>query len=159
MTPARTVRERPSSKARPAPVEVPRLLIDTNVVLDLLLDRAPWSDETARLFDAVSRSACVGYVAPHTIATAYYVIERARERRLAIARMHDLLALVQVVPLTTADCQRALTLAMKDYEDALQVVAALAVHAHCLVTRDRRDFKGCDVPTLSAGEVLATLIG
>jgi hypothetical protein len=71
----------------------------------------------------------------------------------------DLLQVVRVVPLDTADFQRALAMGLKDYEDAVQAAACLRIGAEFLVTRNARDFKGAPVDPRSAGEVLAFLAG
>ena len=62
-----------------------------------------------------------------------------------------------VVPLNDSDIHRALTLGLSDFEDAVQVAAALHVGAKFLVTRNAKDFKGALVNTRSAGEILAML--
>lgn len=155
--PARRVRERAHPQALTSTEERPRVLIDTNIVIDLLLDRAPWGQEAALLFDALYRGRCMGFVAAHAVGTVHYIVERERNRRVASASVADLLGLVDVVPLDTNDFQRALTLALKDYEDALQAVAAFKIEAHCVVTRNQRDFKGAGLRTLTAREVLAAL--
>jgi hypothetical protein len=69
----------------------------------------------------------------------------------------DLLELVDVVALGRGEFQRALSLGLADYEDAVQVAAYLTMGADVLVTRNARDFKGAPVVTRSAGEVLALL--
>jgi hypothetical protein len=85
----------------------------------------------------------------------HYIVERERGRQVAAAAIADLLSIVRVVPLDGAAFQRALTLGISDYEDALQVVAALVVDARCVVTRNARDFKSASVPVLAPAEALA----
>lgn len=69
----------------------------------------------------------------------------------------SLLQALQVVPLAAADLRRALTILITDYEDAVQIVAALAVGADFIVTRDARDFRAGPVPPRSPADVLALL--
>ncbi|HEX6049391.1 MAG TPA: PIN domain-containing protein [Gemmatimonadaceae bacterium] len=163
----RSVRERPPGGRGPtggAPgseregsADRPILLVDTNVVLDVLLARAPWDAEGALLLDAIARGRAMGYVAARTVTTIHYIVERAKNRTAAVTVVGDLLLLLDVVPLDAADFQRALALGLRDYEDAVQVAACLRVGADFLVTRNPRDFKGAPVATRSAGEVLALL--
>ena len=75
----------------------------------------------------------------------------------AITAVGDLLQLVDVVALGRADFQRALSLGLADYEDAVQAAAYLRIGADALVTRNPRDFKRAPVVTRSAGEILALL--
>ena len=134
-----------------------RLLIDTNVILDVALLRAPWAADAAALLDAVERGQAEGHVASHAITTVHYVVERARDRRTAANAVSDLLRLLSVVPLEATDFHQALVLGLADFEDAVQAVACLRIGADYLVTRNERDYKGAPVTARSAGEVLALL--
>ena len=125
--PPRTVREARPPRTGKTARRAPAVLIDTNVVLDLILDRAPWSNDAARLFTAANQRLLDAWVSAHAISTVHYIVQRERGRQVAAAAIADLLSIVRVVPLDGAAFQRALTLGLADYEDALQVVAALAV--------------------------------
>jgi predicted nucleic acid-binding protein len=134
-----------------------KLLIDTNILLDVVLERKPWVEDATALLDAIAKGQAEGYVASHTIPTVYYVVARARNRAAAATATSDLLQLLTVVPLDNAALQRALALNLKDFEDAAQAAAALEVGADCLVTRNPTDYKGAAVIPRSAGEALALL--
>lgn len=136
---------------------MPVLLIDTNVLLDVILGRTPWVDDATLVLDAISRGRARGYVAGHAITTVHYVVEREQDRTTAATAVSDLLLILDVVPLGSADFRRALALGLKDFEDAVHVAACLQVGADFLVTRNERDFKGAPVIPRSAGEVLAIL--
>jgi predicted nucleic acid-binding protein len=140
----------------PAPRR-PSLLVDINVVLDVVLERDPWVGDATALFDIVARGQIPAYIAGHTVTTVHYIIERERDRRTATTAVGDLLALFPVVPLDTADFQRALALRLRDYEDAVQAVACLRVGADFLVTRNPKDFRGAPVMLRAPGEVLALI--
>jgi predicted nucleic acid-binding protein len=133
------------------------VLIDTNVILDVILKREPWAAEGALVLDAVARGFARGFVAGHAITTLHYIVERESGRTAATTGVSDLLQLLTVVPLDGADFQRALALGLRDYEDAVQVAAALKVGVDYLVTRNARDYRGAPVAVRSPGEVLATV--
>jgi predicted nucleic acid-binding protein len=133
------------------------LLIDINVVLDVVLERAPWVGDATALFDLVARGQVPAYIAGHTVTTVHYIVERERDRRAATTAVGDLLTLFPVVPLDTADVQRALALRLRDYEDAVQAVACLRIGADFLVTRNPKDFRGAPVTLRAPGEVLALI--
>ena len=143
--------------ATPPASASPALLVDTNVVLDVILGRAPWDAEGARVLDAVARQQAHGFVAAHTITTVYYVVQRAAGRMSASTAVSDLLELLTVVPLDGADFQRALALGLRDYEDAVQVAACLKMGADYLVTRNSKDYKGAPVALRTPGELLGIL--
>jgi predicted nucleic acid-binding protein len=135
-----------------------KLLVDTNIALDVLLAREPWAAEGALLFDAIERGEAEGYLAAHAITTIRYLIERARGRQTAANSVSDLLRILSVVPLDTHDFQHALALGLADYEDAVHVVAALHIGADYVVTRNAKDYRGSTVAVRSGAEVLP-LIG
>ena len=134
-----------------------RLLIDINVVLDVLLERTEWAEEAAHLLAAAERKAVTAFVAGHTITTAYYVVGRARDRKVAATALSDLLRILEVVPVEKADFSQALVLGLSDFEDAVQTACAMKIGADYLVTRNEKDFKGAPVPILPPGAVLALL--
>jgi predicted nucleic acid-binding protein len=136
---------------------MPTLLVDTNVILDVILKRAPWAEEGVLILDAVARGAARGFVAGHAVTTVHCIVEREVGLAAANTAVSDLLQLLTVVALDGADFQRALALGLKDYEDAVQVAAYLKIGAHYLVTRNARDYRGAPVTVQSSGEVLAVI--
>lgn len=135
----------------------PRVLFDTNVLLDIVLAREPWAADAVHLLDVAANGDIEGFVAAHAVTTIHYLVQRARDARTARMAIADLLSVLQVAELGAADFQRALALGLGDYEDAVQVAACLRVGAHFLVTRNPKDFRGAPVTTRGAGEVLALL--
>jgi predicted nucleic acid-binding protein len=134
-----------------------RLLIDTNVILDVALAREPWARDGAVVLEAIGRGLADGFVAAHAVSTVHYIVEKQRDRATASTAIGDLLSLLAVAPLGTADFHRALTIGLRDFEDAIQVAAALAVDATFLVTRNERDFKGAPVACRTPGEIVGLL--
>jgi predicted nucleic acid-binding protein len=134
-----------------------KLLIDTNVVLDLLLKREPWAGEAARLFAAVESGRAVGYVAAHTVTTVHYLLGRSRDRTVASMGVSDLLRIVDVVPVERADLLQALALGFDDFEDGVQAICALKVEVDAVVTRDSSGFDAVSLAAAPPGVILAQL--
>lgn len=135
----------------------PTLLVDTNVILDVILERAPWAEEGVLILDAVVRGAARGFVAGHAVTTLHSIVAREVGMASANTAMSDLLQLLTGVALDGADFQRALALGLEDYQDAVQVAAYLKIGADYLVTRNARDSRRAPVTVLSSGEVLALI--
>jgi predicted nucleic acid-binding protein len=126
-----------------------KLLIDINVVLDVVEEREPFKGESGELLSRLEqgrdRDGPQGFIAGHTITTIYYLAARSQGSSVAAGAVSDLLSIAHVVPLDLVDFTRALALhaaGVKDFEDAVQVAAALKVGADALVTRDKRHYKG-----------------
>lgn len=133
------------------------ILFDTNIVLDVLLKRHPWSADSARLLALAASGDVTGVIASHAITTIYYVVTRERDRVAALAGVRDLLSFLTVVELSGHDFERAMSIGLNDFEDAVQVAAALRIGADYLASRNKADFKGAPVQVRSASELLAVL--
>lgn len=118
------------------------ILVDINVFLDVLLRREPFLGASAGALETLESGASTGYVSGHTLPTLYYLVRSARGEKEARMALATLLELVRVVELPTSGYREALTLPIRDYEDALQAAAALHVGADYLVTRNEKDFRG-----------------
>jgi len=140
-----------------SPPSLLKLLIDTNVVLDVILERKPWVEDATALLDAIARGRAMGHLAGHAVTTVHYVVERERSRAVAATAVSDLLQVLAVVSLGAPDFQRALGLGLRDFEDGVQAAACLQIGADYLVTRNEKDYKGAPIALRSAAEVLAIL--
>lgn len=123
----------------------PCFLIDTNVILDVMLDRRPWSHEGVLLFEALSTGKARGLVAAHAVTTVHYMIRKAVGSDVAREGIRNLLKVLDVVPVDAKLLKRALELDITDYEDAVHVAAAIACGATSIVTRDHRDYSASPI--------------
>ena len=123
-----------------------KLLVDTNVLLDVILDRKGLKGDAALVLDAIEDGRAEGYVAAHAVTTIHYIVKRANGTQAAATAIADVLSLCEVVPIDAADFHRALAMGLKDFEDAVQVAAALRVGADYLVSRNEKDFKSAPIP-------------
>src|SRR5258708_35675973 len=90
------------------------VLLDTNVLLDVILDRTPWADDATTLLDRIARHEARGYVAAHAVTTVYYLVERAKGRAATTTAGPDLLDILAVAAPEGADFRPALALGLKD---------------------------------------------
>jgi predicted nucleic acid-binding protein len=134
-----------------------KLLLHINVLLDVLLDREPWSEAASEILSTIESEKVQGFVAPHTLPTIYYVIAQSQDRNVAAGAVTDLLRILDAPPLTKSDYQEALALPITDFGDALQATAAFRIGADDLVTRNERDYRGATVPISDPATVLALI--
>ncbi|MFQ5708212.1 MAG: type II toxin-antitoxin system VapC family toxin [bacterium] len=121
-------------------------LVDTDVLIDVALDRKPFSDHSSALLDAAQRRSFHAFVAWHSISNFYYIVESSTETANAKNFIIDLLKFVEVAPTATKDALYAAQLRLTDFEDALQVAAARACKAELIVTRNVKHYKGSPTP-------------
>ena len=129
-----------------------RLLIDINVLLDVALQR-PGAPASAQLLARCGRQ-YEAWLAWHSIATLAYLIERQQSAISGRDFIRGMLGWADVAQTSTVDALAALDLPMGDFEDALQVAAAMACGAQFVITRNERDFKNSPVPALSPDDFL-----
>lgn len=130
-----------------------RLLIDINVILDVIFQR-PGEAASSELIATCSQQN-QAYLAWHSIATLFYLVERQQNAKTAYLVITELLAWAQVASTGHADALQALQLTMTDFEDALQASAALACGANFIITRNVGDFAASPVPAMTPEKYLA----
>ena len=134
-----------------------RLLVDTDVLIDVALDRLPHSEASADFLDRAERGRCQAFVAWHTLSNFYYLVKSGRGDANTRAFIGDLLQFVAVVPTATADIRYAISLGMSDFEDAMQVAAASACQAGYIVTRNVNDFARSPIPAMTPNQAVEAL--
>lgn len=134
-----------------------RVLFDTDVILDLLLDRAPFADPAAEIWQANADGRLEGFVSAITPVNIFYIARRLKDRQIAFQIVTEVLAALSVCPLDQQALQAALTLPFTDYEDAVQHVFATGSQLDAIVTRNAKDFAGATLPILSPTELLQQL--
>jgi len=134
-----------------------RILVDTNVVLDLLLDRRPFSESAAVLFSEIARGNVVGYLGATTITTIHYLAVKSVGSATADRHIRELLSLFEIAPVTRTILENALHAAFPDFEDAVLHAAAQHVGANFMVTRDATGFGKAAIPVFTPDEILKVL--
>ena len=134
-----------------------RILLDTNVVLDVLLGRMPFGIEARRIFGLVEAGEVRGMIAATTVTTVFYLARKALGAKEARDCVRSLLALFQVAPVTREVLARATELDFADFEDAVIHESAALGGAQGIVTRDSAGFSSAALRVYTPGELLAAL--
>ena len=127
-----------------------KILIDTDILLDVALRRSEFYAHSAAVLSWAEANPGQAAVAWHSLANLAYMIKL--DARTFIA---DLLDFVEVAPVSTSDMLVVVGLPMKNLEDAMQVAAALSFGARHLVTRNLPDHRRSVVPALAPQAFLA----
>ncbi len=113
-----------------------RLLFDTNIVLDVLLDRRPFVEYSKQLWQAVDEGRLTGYVTATTLTNIFYIARKLVGAHKANAAVKVCLDTFEICPVDRSALELALNMAANDYEDALQVACAQLADLDGIVTRD-----------------------
>jgi predicted nucleic acid-binding protein len=132
-----------------------RVLIDTNIVLDFLLQREPFFQDAELLFQAIDIGQVIGYVTATTLTDIFY-ISRRHTRNIEQARQAVLetLTVMAICPIDRGVLESAFHSGLADFEDAVQIFSAVAQGLDAIVTRDVQGFLSSSVPVLSIQELL-----
>ncbi|WP_457639982.1 PIN domain-containing protein [Persephonella sp.] len=134
-----------------------RVLFDTNVILDLLLDRKPFSEYSAVIISEVEKGKITGVLSAATITTIYYLVSKSLNKKEADKSIDMIFSLFEIAPVNRVVLETAKNLNFKDFEDA--VIYASAVHSkvNSIITRNIKDFKFGAVPVYEPAEFIKIL--
>ena len=132
-----------------------RVLLDTNVVLDVLLDRQPYAEASALVWAAVEAGIAEGMLAAHAVTTIHYLV---RKERGASKARRTVTAILRVFGIAAVDgdvVRQALQFSWPDFEDAITASAAQSAGCDAIVTRDPRGFPDSPVQVLTPEAAVA----
>ena len=133
------------------------MLLDTDILIDVALDRLPHAEEATEVLDRLQRGPKKAFVAWHTLSNFYYLVAPRRTGIGAREFVEHLTRFVAVIPSGTDAIKYAAGLPMADFEDAMQVAAARACGARYIITRNVSDFRRSPIPALTPRDALDTL--
>ncbi len=134
-----------------------KVLFDTNVILDVLLDREPFSTEASILLSKVEKSEIIGFSCATTITTIHYLTTKVLGSEAASKHIQSLLALFVIAPVNRVVLESAFAARFKDFEDAVLHEAAVHAGAQNIVTRNLSDFKKATLSVYDPSELLNAL--
>jgi predicted nucleic acid-binding protein len=135
-----------------------RVLVDTNIMLDALLERESFVEDARALLEAIRAGQIQGYVTATTLTNIFYIVRRqTRSLERAKQAVSMTLILMQICPVDRDILEAAFAFNMRDFEDAVQLACAIAENLDAIITHNPQDFEGAALPILSARELLESL--
>ncbi|MFN3444250.1 MAG: type II toxin-antitoxin system VapC family toxin [Bacteroidia bacterium] len=134
------------------------LFLDTNLLIDFLADRKPFSLEAAKLFNFSFKKKVTIYVAGVSYNNIYYILRQSCSHSETIKILSELEEWTETIDVSKDVIKKALNSSFKDFEDAIQYNCAKTLNKiDCIVTRDTKDFKTSSIPTMTPKEALTML--
>ena len=130
-----------------------KILIDTNVILDVLCNRTDFVEDSLKVFKYCEVNQITGCISAMSVSNIVYIMRKELDSERIKEILTVLTSLFTVVDLREADLLKAADLDFADYEDALQSVCATRVKANYIVTRNIKDFKNSPVPAIKPSEL------
>ncbi len=131
-----------------------RVLIDTNVLLDVLCEREGFAEAALHIFRLCEVNRLEGIVSALSVPNIVYIMRKELNAERVAAIIERLSLIFSIADLTAADLTQASKLGFHDFEDALQAVCAKRVKAERIITRNTRDFKASPIPAMTPTEFI-----
>ena len=130
-----------------------KILIDTNVILDVLCGRPEFVDDSLKVFKYCEANQITGCISALSIPNIVYIMRKELDNEKIKDIRNTFTSLFTIVDLRESDLIKGADLDFSDYEDALQSICASRVKANYIVTRNIKDFKNSSVPAIKPSEL------
>lgn len=131
-----------------------KVLLDTNIILDIALKREPHFADSAALFKNLDGKNIHAFITATTITDIYYISKKAKDHSTAIRFISHLLEIVDVLGVNKETVLLSLQSDVADFEDAIQINAAELNDVKTIITRNVKDFSGSRLEIETPGEFL-----
>ncbi len=134
------------------------IFLDTNIIIDFLADREPFSLDAAKLFNLAISGKVKVFICAISFNNIYYILRQSLPNNEVIKILKDLYELSEIADVTNAVIQQSLFSDFKDFEDAIQHYCALnQKKIDCIVTRNTKDFKYSLLPVMTPKEAISLI--
>ena len=135
-----------------------KIFIDTNIIIDLIADRKPFSKYAIALFKRAEEKKVHLFSSSHSIATTHYLLKKYMDEKALREVLYDLLDYLTVIAIDVAILKKGLRSRHKDFEDAIQIICASTEDKiDLIVTRNTKDYKYSEIPVLTPDEAYLQL--
>ncbi len=135
-----------------------KVFVDTNILVDLIADRKPFSKFAIQLFLKAEERKVKLYASSHSIATTHYLLKKYIDEKDLREVLFNILDYLNIVAIDLDVLKKGLKSKHKDFEDALQIISACSVEKiDSIVTRNIKDFKESEIRVLSPDELIKYL--
>ena len=134
-----------------------KIFFDLNIILDVLQNREPFYEASAQLLAYAETGKVQGFIAPHSLTTLFYLVSKDQSAAKARATITNLLQFLSVAKIDQSTIEQAMSLSYRDFEDAVQMIAAVQCKADYFVTRNPKDFQPPMLIIIQPSELLALI--
>jgi len=135
-----------------------KIFVDTNILVDLLADRKPFSKYAVEIFNASENKKVKLFTSSHSIATTYYLLKKFIDDSSLRKTLLGLIEFMTVISVDTEVLTKGLRSKQKDFEDSIQIYCATSIDKmDCIITRNVKDFKACEILVLTPNDLCSRL--
>jgi len=134
------------------------LFIDTDVIIDFLIDRKPYSREAAILFTLMEQKKLRGYSSSLTFSNLYYLLRKIETHNKVISKLESLSEILNILKVEEQTIKKAISSGFPDFEDSIQYFCALDYKKiSVIITRNIKDYKFSEIPVMTPEDYLKTV--
>ncbi len=134
-----------------------RILIDTNIIIDVALIREPFFADSDRILKFSEQGNLEGYISGSTFSDFYYILRKSRGKDWTLQFLQKLVSFCNIATVDDRVIRQALTSNIQDFEDAIQYSAAIASELDGVVTRNPKDFTDKTIPVFTPKKLIKTI--
>lgn len=131
-----------------------KILIDTNVILDVLIDRKDFAEPAQKIFKLCEVKKVEGFISALSIPNIVYIMRKELDRDKIKNILNKLTLIFNVADLKSDDLITASEMDFNDYEDAVHCAQAMRIKADYIVTRNVKDFDKSKIPVITPQEFI-----
>ncbi len=131
-----------------------KVLFDTNIILDVLLNREPFVVNSSLLMAHVEKKDIDGYLCATTVTTLDYLLSKALNKRESRAGIQKLLSLFRISDVNSTVLNLSVNSDFSDFEDAVQYFSGVCSEVNALLTHNIKDYKNSELPVYTPDELL-----
>ncbi|MCW3489760.1 type II toxin-antitoxin system VapC family toxin [Dethiobacter alkaliphilus] len=129
-----------------------KILIDTNIILDVLLNRQPFVEKSARLFELAEKEKLEAFITSNSVTDIVYILRKAYGMEEIRNYLLIMFSFIKILNVAANDVVSALKMDVKDFEDAIIMQCAKQNGMDIIVSRNKKDFAGSPVKCLTVDE-------
>lgn len=134
------------------------LFIDTEIIIDFLIDRKPHSREAAIIFTLIEQKKLKGYASSLTFSNLYYVLRKVEPHNKVISKLDSISKMLIILKVDQQTIKDAIATGFSDFEDSIQYNCALDYKKiDVLITRNTKDYRNSEIPVMTPADYLKTV--
>ena len=134
------------------------LFIDTDIIIDFLIDRKPHSREAAIIFTLIEQKKLRGYASSLTFSNLYYILRKIETHNKVISKLDSLSKMLNILKVEEQTIIKAINSGFHDFEDSIQYFCAIDnKKISVIITRNIKDYKNSEIPVMTPGDYLKTV--
>ena len=131
------------------------VFVDTNVLIDFLADRRPFSVSAARLFSLSVKGEVKVFISAVSYNNIYYILRQSLSHKETLALLNEITTMTEMIDVTKTVIEQSLKSDFKDFEDAIQYNCALSnAKIELIITRDVKGFQKSLLPVMTTDEAI-----